>query len=272
MRLIGLLLSAFAFIQQADAADMGGILRGAMFEMGSPSYFHWRGYYAGGHAGYSSAGMDTPGTTNNLIDTIINNTDIDGATAYPSVPSSAATTAGTGTYGGFVGYNAQWDDIVLGVEFNYSHGKFAGTGVAESRSFLNRDGFQYDIRASASSSVVVHDFATFRGRAAYAYGRYLPYAMLGIAVGRVDTLSSATVAYTATDISGLGRDPPSPFRSRASEGKNDIFTLGWTAGLGIDIALMRGTFVRAEFERTGLVNNGVNIGINTVRAGLGMKF
>ena len=30
MRFVGLLLAAFAFIQQAHAADMGGILRGAM--------------------------------------------------------------------------------------------------------------------------------------------------------------------------------------------------------------------------------------------------
>ena len=29
-------------------------------------------------------------------------------------------------FGGFFGYNSQWSDVVVGLELNYTHGKFGG--------------------------------------------------------------------------------------------------------------------------------------------------
>ncbi len=41
--------------------------------------------------------------------------------------------------GGFIGYNSQWDDVVLGVELNYMHGKFGGS-QSDSMSRIFDDG------------------------------------------------------------------------------------------------------------------------------------
>ena len=37
-----------------------------------------------------------------------------------------------------------------------------------------------------SSSLKLTDYATFRGRAGYAFGQFLPYAFVGAAVGRMN--------------------------------------------------------------------------------------
>ena len=46
---------------------------------------------------------------------------------------------------------------------------------------------------------------------------------------------------------------------------------GYTAGLGIDVDLIGGLFMRAEWEYVRFTSQ-VDTSINTVRAGLGYKF
>ncbi|MGE5162778.1 MAG: outer membrane protein [Sphingobacteriales bacterium] len=73
------------------------------------------------------------------------------------------------------------------------------------------------------------DYATLRGRAGYAIGPFLPYAVVGIAVGRFN--------YANLDL-GTGM----------FVGKDNAFDSGIIAGLGVDWALTPGIFVRAEWE------------------------
>ena len=44
-----------------------------------------------------------------------------------------------------------------------------------------------------SSSIKLIDYGTFRGRAGYAFGQFLPYAVLGGAVGRFNYTNTSTV-------------------------------------------------------------------------------
>ena len=39
-------------------------------------------------------------------------------------------------FGGFVGYNFQWTDAVIGVELNYTHGKFGGSQTGSMSRFF----------------------------------------------------------------------------------------------------------------------------------------
>ena len=42
-------------------------------------------------------------------------------------------------FGGFVGYNSQWDDVVIGVELNYTHGNFVRIQTRlQARAFMSR--------------------------------------------------------------------------------------------------------------------------------------
>lgn len=56
-----------------------------------------------------------------------------------------------------------------------------------------------------------------------------------------------------------------------SEVQHNHLVYGYTAGLGVDIHLIAGLFMRAEWEYIRFTSS-VDTNINTVRAGLGYKF
>ncbi len=114
---------AFAFAvaatTAATAADPVEALRGAVREVTHSPTVDWNGYYFGGHF--------ATGTT-----------DIDFRHAMGQIPGAnplgKASSSGSG-FGGFTGYNAQWDQALLGFELNYTHGEF-GANKAVTRPAL----------------------------------------------------------------------------------------------------------------------------------------
>jgi opacity protein-like surface antigen len=96
------------------------------------------------------------------------------------------------------------------------------------------------------------DYATFRGRAGYAVGPFLPYAVLGVAVGRFNY--SNLIAGTFT-------------------GKDNAYDAGFVTGLGVDWAITPGIFLRAEWEYIGFSTiNGTHAQTNTGLIGGGVRF
>jgi len=57
----------------------------------------------------------------------------------------------------------------------------------------------------------------------------------------------------------------------ASDVTHNHLIYGYTAGLGIDVNLIAGLFLRAEWEYVRFTTS-IDTSINTVRAGLGYKF
>ena len=111
--------------------------------------------------------------------------------------------------------------------------------------------------------------ATFRARAAYAWGCFLPYMFGGFALGKADIARSVTIhdAVSAT-ITG----PFTPLATlNATDAVHNHLIYGYTAGLGVDVNLVGGLFMRAEWEYVRFTSQ-VDTSINTVRAGLGYKF
>jgi len=49
----------------------------------------------------------------------------------------------------------------------------------------------YDITLNGGACINLHDVATFRGRAGWEVGNFLPYAMLGVAAARADLIRTA---------------------------------------------------------------------------------
>jgi outer membrane immunogenic protein len=233
-----------------------------------PTYTRWNGLYAGGQAGFGVSGMD-----------------LGRVTAYgPTDPfltplglASAWALFGTdhpkaGNFGAFVGYVSQWDDIVLGVELNYNRTRLLGsssalrsfTGVALPSGSPNT----YDGTILATSSVKITDYGTVRLRGGWAYENFLPYAMVGLAVGWAQTTRSATVSGTPSSGSPGG----APFvTTNSTEGLPILW--GYSAGIGTDILVTSNVFLRAEYEFVQfLTASNVRANVNAVRGGLGLRF
>src|SRR5262245_33970204 len=113
--LVAAMLGSVSAAQAADMPDLP-ILRGAFTDGLTSSRTNWQGYYIGGQADY--------GTITSKISPSINAdmqaTFVSPGPTYNWQPLTAAPSTSAG-YGAFAGYNGQWDDVVLGIEANYSH-------------------------------------------------------------------------------------------------------------------------------------------------------
>lgn len=281
-------LMAIGLAQPALAADAESpYLRGSQgFVVGSPSYPRWDGLYGGVQAGYSSAGVDFGNGVSSLVSYLLRNMAIENeVSSWTTLPKGDTSAS---SYGGFIGYNWQWDDAVLGVEVNYNRtsiGQSARDSIA--RSFQNDSGAPsghhlfYDAAVSAAASIKVTDVATFRSRAGWAAGNFLPYGFLGIAVGRANVSRSATVAVQTTDIPDPQTPPAppltplvfAPYNATTVGAQDGVFAYGFTAGLGVDVALLQNLFLRGEWEWVQFAPiKDVKVYSSTGRAAVGLKF
>jgi outer membrane immunogenic protein len=255
----------------AQAADMPDALRGSM---SGPATTIWQGFYFGGQGAWASSTQTFSGKT--MDPSVFSNliagnpiSEIGGIEAPTPVGTSGK---GSVPYGAFAGYNWQWDYAVLGVEMSYLHGNLGGS-VSAATQFTSgaalSDGLFHNPLVTSTSTMAVSDYATFRARAAYAYNCFLPYAFGGFALGYADVSTSARVN------DSVGPTANGPFASLpplngTHAGENHL-VYGYTGGLGIDINLMAGLFMRAEWEYVRFTQQ-VDMNVNTLRLGLGYKF
>ena len=258
----------FAVSVSAQAADMPDILRGSF--VGSPAPVNWQGLYFGGQAGYGTANATISGSTRPIVANLLANTDLDPGGAISGLPLGGKISVHGSGFGGFAGYNSQWDDVVLGLELSYLH---AGFNVASYGSrtlfFTDANGYLDTVTNKSTSSMSISDMGTLRVRGGYAVGCFLPYMFGGLALGQANIFNSAHVF-------GNQQQQVAPFQNIPFDlfGSNGSFShmiYGYSAGLGVDINLIGGLFARAEWEYVRFTDQ-VDTGINTVRVGLGYKF
>src|SRR6202034_3971794 len=138
-------------------------------------------------------------------------------------------------------------EIVLGVEANYNYFSTLGTSTAASLGPIQvaEPGLILPAGANAADGVSlngnaalqVRDETTFRGRAGWATGDFLPYMFGGLAVGRMDVSStvSSSVQRTIFNADGTSSSFPLPqFALTSTVAKTNAFVAGWTAGLGFE--------------------------------------
>lgn len=249
--LVAMVCGAVTGAQAADMPDLP-FLRGSMTEGLSTARTNWDGFYVGGQVSYGSVTSKVaPGANADLQATFISPPGVN----YLWVPLPNAHDSRTG-FGGYFGYNSQWEDVVLGVEGNYIHDGF--------RSASNSVGIRYNpdlsVNSITNSNAVVKlsDFGSLRIRGGYVMGCFLPYAFAGTGFGSqtVDRTVSASPA------------PLLPATTAASKTK---LVYGYSVGAGVDVMLVAGLFMRAEYEYR-RVTSDIESNINTVRLGLGYKF
>jgi outer membrane immunogenic protein len=201
------------------------------------------------------------------------------------------TTQGTG-FGGFVGRNWQWDDLVFGVEANYNYFRtlYTATTGFNSLQIVNPAGqvlppnttVTYTVTLTGQSAVQLTDAIQFRARTGWATGNWLPYVFGAAVIGRMDVSRSVTSTVTRRDdvtdpITGnvtTGPTLPVPAQSQTLiEQKVNQFVAGWSGGLGLEYCMWGGLFARAEWDYTKFlsVKNTV-VQANNLRFGIGYKF
>lgn len=278
MRRVIYALLAFAFVPSAFADDLSW-LTGA--QPAAPMNVNgWAGVYIGGQVSYSGAGGNFGNTTQGPVAFALRNTTLE-EQVMPSTWQvlGQANHSATG-FGGFAGYNTQFERFVLGVEANYDQ---ANLSLIAPNSPISRQtsagGNTYNVTITGSGSVTDLNFGTLRARAGWALGNFLPYAFTGVAVGHANVNIAATV---------FGQENPQnqpctpagpatpvcvPFSFTGTAGKNGEWLVGFTFGGGLDVALTRNVFLRAEYEYVQFapIANLV-VDVNTVRGGLGVKF
>lgn len=275
--------------QSASAADMRDlpILRGSFTERPVVQRPLWQGFYAGATAGYSGMNADFTRTVQPLTERILRSRVLNDVVPQWELLGTKHTTSSN--YGGFVGYNWQWDDAVVGVEAGYTRFNDLQTSTREEmgRRITNPTGSApptgsdaiYDAFLIGEASARVKDLITIRARGGYSMGFFMPYAFGGLAVGFADMSRSATlfeVRYFRTVDSTTGAVTTTRVGSSVdteSERKKNLVSYGFNVGGGVDMMLAGNVFVRAEYEYTQLpLAQNTVLQMHTGRVGAGIKF
>ena len=274
MRRFVLTAMMFGAVSGAQAADMPDLpfLRGAFTDGLTSAKVNWQGFYVGGQAGLGTSDMNFTGATKTIAAHLLSGTAIESVGGVSSWPLGGKVSTHGNGIGAFAGYNAQWDDVVLGVEFNYMHGKFGGSQTdSMSRFFDAGGGYTDSVTYDATGKMTISDMASARLRAGYAYGSFLPYLFGGVALGQADIIRTAHIYGNQVNPNVAPPFDNVPFDLSATDAKNSHFVYGYSFGLGVDVMLCAGLFLRAEWEYNRFTSS-IDTSVNTGRVGLGYKF
>jgi outer membrane immunogenic protein len=290
--LAAVMCGAMSGAQAADLSDLP-ILRGSFPGGLSTATRNWDGWYVGGQVDYSSANIDLSHAPASLTNFLLRDTVIQQPVSSLGLFSAQHAQA-TG-FGAFVGRNFQTDDLVYGIEANYVYiNSLATSATAGMARRMDNPGGQilpvghtdrWDVNLTGAAALQVKDVVTFRGRAGWATGNFLPYIFGGLAVGRLSVSRSTTVNATETDVSywtdlaGAQHEIDKTLCSvqcafgTISEARGNNFVAGYTGGLGTEMMLFGNVFARIEWEYVKFLSvKNMTTSMNSARAGIGYKF
>lgn len=269
---VAMSLVAVAATGRAEAADY---LRGAYAGETAPAAAgpDWAGYYAGVHAGISSAEVDARRFASPLAHEAIPNT-VQETLLRDSINFKAVNDR-RASFGIFAGYNVLWDDVVLGFEADYSRSKLAANSSSGPHGiYEDTSGVRNAItNAVADARGEIRDWGTIRGRVGYAMGYFMPYLTAGIAVGNVNSRATTSGGWYTQSL-----DTPPAFATLSGTfsgvlGRRGI-AYGGAYGAGVDMQFFPNMFLRAEYQGVTFASGGKrpDISISTARVGGGIKF
>jgi len=235
-------LAAAAFLlgtASASAADLAARPYTKAPPVPVATIYNWTGFYLGADVGYGWGRSTGTLTT---------------AAGLLPVPYSVNPSGVMG--GGFLGYNYQISNVVLGVEADWQASDLNKNG----NFVLGAGPVTYNIGTK------IKDYGSVRGRLGVAFDRWLVFGTGGFAWGRWDT---------SYGFAGLAT--PFVIDSVSSHA-------GWTAGAGVEYAFADNWLGRVEYRYTDLgkasfvsaATNSAELGnrvtINDVRVGIAYKF
>jgi len=266
----------------ALAADYP-VLRGSQIEEvpQAPSFgtINWNGFYFGGGAGVSDTKFE-PGTgLQDLANFAFRNTLLGAEYNIGAMVNNLPEKRDSGaTYFGFLGYNVAFGDVIIGFEADYTRsGHEYALGDYISRRAITSNGTVNDFSLTTRQAAELDDYATARLRLGWAYGNFMPFATVGAAVGRFNTVSmiTATNDLTMTNpVTGITyQGPADGYPLTVGGTKKNVYGFGATVGGGVDWALTENLFLRAEYQLIRFADvEGTTTTVNTARAAAGLKF
>src|SRR6476659_5365850 len=168
--LVAAMCGAASAAQAADMPDLP-FLRGSFTEGLSSTAVNWEGFYLGGHAAYGTSNMNFAGATRTVAARLMDGLEMEQVQRLSEWPIMGKVSSHGEGFGGFFGYNSQWSDVVVGLELNYTHGKFGGSQTGSmSRFFTLPSGYTVGATYEGTARMNISDMGTIRARAAYVCG------------------------------------------------------------------------------------------------------
>jgi outer membrane immunogenic protein len=201
--------------------------------------FTWSGFYVGADIGYSWSQVDTDLSGAGLLAL--------GVSPFNLSPDSDGVVGGV-----YVGYNAQFNQIVVGIE-----------GDIEAASNSGDDTFSLIPGTPFINSKVEKNWqGSIRARLGYAFDNFLPYITGGVAFADYDI--KATEDFTGLELTSGSKT-----------------MTGWTIGAGVDYAFTANLIGRLEYRYTDYgdtdftrfdFTDRASVKDSTVRVGIAYKF
>ena len=182
----------------------------------------WSGFYVGGFGGYSYGATNIHPNLDGDWNTDRGERNVIERTAAHDLSTSGAHA------GGLIGYNFQFNRLVLGVE---ATGAYMWLRDSDNTGdfLVESSGLDY----SVPSSLKTHYLATFGPRIGYACCRWMPYVTGGLALGDIDFEQSVFERDTGF------------FHNIARRSDTEV---GWFVGGGLEYALTNHLRLRAEYK------------------------
>lgn len=258
-----LIAAAVAPARAADWLD-DTPLRGSLFSSLFGAPVGWDGLYIGGTMGVANSDSDYSDSTHDFVAYSLRETALGSQNAPQDWAVLGSDTARGQSYGGFIGYNVTWEQVVLSGEIAYNKVSGLDSSATGSiyRTVTNSNGTD-NVYISATNSLKLNDYGTVRARIGYAFGQFLPYGFVGAAIGRFDYTSNIYLSISGADNGTFTQD----------DSQSGAIVGGFTAGLGADVALAPNVFLRGEWEFMAFGEyKGIRVSTNTARAGLAIRF
>jgi outer membrane immunogenic protein len=260
-------------------ADDFDVLRGSQ-PVGPPTFNRWSGFYAGGQFSYGDAVTDFSHATQPLLAFSLRELALENEQHPSQWPVLGKAENHTTGFGAFAGYNTQWQDLVLGLEGNYTHTNFVTTATSSPIArVVSAGGATYSVNINGTGTLNLTDYGELRARAGYVLGNLLPYGFTGFVVGRANYAVTTEVfgQQNSASPATFPCDPAAPtcvpFDFTNGSGGNGVLLYGGSVGVGLDWAITPNFFLRGEFEYilfAPLAN--IDISVINARVGAGVKF
>ncbi len=278
MRWVICALLVLVFPTSGLAADLE-LLRGSQ-PVGPPLFNNWSGLYVGGQVGYGASNGDFSNATHSIIAEALRLTTLEDQFSPSTWPVLGNAANRAMMYGGFIGYNSQWQDMIVGFEANFNHTQFALVAPASPIGRItppDSNGIPWTVAFTGSGSVTDLNYATLRGRAGLILGNFLPYAFVGAAFGTanisVSAVGSAEGNAPASGPCLSTNSPPCYLVNFNKTNQQTSIVYGAAVGGGLDIAVTHNVFLRAELEyiRFAPVAD-IVLAVAAARVGAGVRF